>query len=391
MERAADVTWRGYSLAERDRRWAAVRARAAEAGFDCILVPKGNHLDARYLTQLVDAVFILPTDGRAPIAFAEHPHGNDWVPDARPPHGSKRFASPPIADVLIELGMERARIGVSGLGIGTYTHVRAADGVVNYGAYVEVLRRLPNARFEDATDLVGLVRYVKSDEEIACLRRATAISEAGIDEIVEIARPGIDEAYLYARVTARMQELGSESTEWALRTGFPGGEEPERFTRPPIGRRLQHGTLITNEVGCTWGGIGASDVQPVLLAPIPETWKPIIDLQREAFDAGLERLQPGTPLREFIESFCRFGGERGRITTSIHGRGLGDDGPLIIPRTESDELGDVRIEKGTTWVWKPTARATNGQAAFQWGGSVVVTERGGESLSQRAHGLVSIP
>lgn len=391
MERPADITWRGYSLAERDRRWAAVRARAADAGFACIFVPKGNQPDARYLTQFVDAVFILPTDGRAPIAFVDHGRGNDWVPDPRPPHRSMRAAwGGPIAEALIELGMERARIGVAGLGVGTYTHVRAADGVLNHGAYMEVLRRLPNASFEDATDLVGLVRYVKSDEEIACLRRATAISEAGIDEIVEVARPGIDEAYLYARVTARMLELGSENCHWALKTGLVGGEEPRRYTEPPIGRRLQHGTLITNEVGCSWGGIGASDVQPVLLGPVPETWKPIIDLQREAVEVGLERLQPGTPLPEFIEFFRRFGGERGRITIGIHGRGWGDDGPLVTSRAEIDKLRDVRIEKGTTWVWKPTAQATDRKVDFQWGGSVVVTERGGESLSQRAHGLVSI-
>ena len=39
MESAADSSWKGYSLAERDRRWNAVRQRAADAGFDCIFIP----------------------------------------------------------------------------------------------------------------------------------------------------------------------------------------------------------------------------------------------------------------------------------------------------------------------------------------------------------------
>ena len=39
VESAADSTWTGYSLAERDRRWSAVRANAAQAGFDCVFVP----------------------------------------------------------------------------------------------------------------------------------------------------------------------------------------------------------------------------------------------------------------------------------------------------------------------------------------------------------------
>ncbi|MPZ13024.1 MAG: hypothetical protein GEU73_01125 [Chloroflexi bacterium] len=39
MEAAADSQWQGYSMAERDRRWSAVRQHAAVAGFDCIFIP----------------------------------------------------------------------------------------------------------------------------------------------------------------------------------------------------------------------------------------------------------------------------------------------------------------------------------------------------------------
>ena len=65
---ATVYVWNGYSLAERDRRWSAVRAGAAKAGFDCILVPLGDGIDARYMTQLRCSAMVLPTDGRAPTA-----------------------------------------------------------------------------------------------------------------------------------------------------------------------------------------------------------------------------------------------------------------------------------------------------------------------------------
>src|SRR3954447_5722770 len=56
-------TWNGYSLAERDRRWAIVRERAAAAELDAVLVPFGDGYDGRYLTQLLNAAVILPTAG----------------------------------------------------------------------------------------------------------------------------------------------------------------------------------------------------------------------------------------------------------------------------------------------------------------------------------------
>src|SRR5947208_14345196 len=191
MESAADSSWTGYSLAERDRRWSAVRANAAQGGFDCIFVPlcvdpmtlnlssdsrRGVRSDARYLTQMENAAVVLPTDGRPPIVINDRGQGNAWISDARPAaRGGHGSWAPAMGDALIEAGMERARIGVSGLVRGKVTHSRANDGVVNHSSYAEVVQRLPNATFKDATDVVGFARYVKSDEEIECIRRAAAI------------------------------------------------------------------------------------------------------------------------------------------------------------------------------------------------------------------------
>jgi len=400
MQAAADTGWKGYSLTERDRRWNAVRQNAAREGLDCLLVPKGNRLDARYLTQMPNVGVILPTDGRTPIVVADQGRGNDWV-EIKPLRDRDRPQwGPPTAEALLELGMERARIGVAGLGVGRVTHARAADGVVNYGAYAEVLKRLPNATFVDATDVVGFVRYVKSEEEITCLRRATAISEAGIDEMIEVARPGVDEAVLYGRVTGRLMELGSEHYNqarsdwtahgWALKTGPLEGHQP-RFTGPPVGRRLQHGTFITNEVSAIWGDMVAQEVQPLLLAPIPDRWKALVDVQRQVWEAGLEWLKAGTPFMDVIQFVNGFSTTPGvRTTLTLHGRGVGDDGPLITSRSSNAKIGDLRLEAGTCWVWKPAAISEDGKAEFQWGADVVVRQDGGEKLAARPHGLVSI-
>ena len=400
MEPAADTGWTGYSLEERDRRWNAVRASAAREGIDCILVPKGNRLDARYLTQMPNVGVIMPTDGRPPTVITDQGRGNDWV-EIRPLRQRDRPQwGVPTAEALLELGMERARIGVIGLAVGRVTQARAAHGVVTYVAYAEVLKRLPNATVVDATDVVGFVRYVKSEAEISCLRRAAAIAEAGIEEMIEVARPGVDQAVLYGRVTGRLMELGSEHYSqarsdwtahgWALKTGPLEGEQP-RFTGPPIGRRLEHGTFITNEVSAIWGDMVAQEVQPMLLAPIPQRWKTLVEVQREVWEAGLERLSAGRSFMELVEFVNGFSKVLGvRTTVTLHGRGVGDDGPLITSRSTNAKLGDLRLEVGSCWVWKPAAASEDGKAEFQWGGDVVVRANGGERLFRRPHGFVSI-
>src|SRR5439155_17628799 len=136
-----------------------------------------------------------PTDARAPIITADRRTNNEWVPD---PCQTGREWAEPMGEALLDLGMERARIGVVGLKGGSVTHCDSIDGVVNYTALAHVMSKLPNAIFNDATDVVGLVRYVKSNEEITCVRRSAAAAAAGLEELVRLARPGVDAAALYA-------------------------------------------------------------------------------------------------------------------------------------------------------------------------------------------------
>ncbi len=392
MQAPADSTWRGYSLTERDRRWQAVRDNAGRAGFDCTFVPLGARPDSRYLTEMANAVVVLPTDGRPPIVINDRGRPNIWVPEPRSAAGGMRGTwVPATVQALNDAGMERARIGVVGLKGGKVTHVRAPDGVVNYSSYADVARLLPNATFEDATDVVGFARYIKSDEEIDCMGRAAAIAEAGIDELIEAARPGADAAVVYTRAMARMMELGSEHYPLAVHIG-PIGQETPRYTDPPIGIRLQPGDYITNETSAVWGGQLSQEDQPIVIGPIPDEWRPVIELQRELFEAGRAFMKPGTAFADLIDFVNGFGAKRGMKTLILmHGRGVGDDnGPLLTPRSTGEDIRDVRVERNNVWVFKPYAMSADERLSFVWGGDVVVTDQGGHPLFRRSHGMVSV-
>ena len=403
MDLPADINWNGYSLVERDWRWRRVRDNAAKAGFDCTFVPlcvdgrnlhlsleqaRGTRSDCRLLTQLDNAAIILPTDGRAPIVVSDQDFGNDWLPEIRPMDNSWGES---MARALIDAGMQRARIGVSGICRGFYTHGRAFHGVVNHSSYAEVLRRLPNATFENATEVIGHARYIKSAEQIACLRRGAAIAAAGIDKMIELARPGMDEGQLYTRVMQRMVSLGSEYYPMAFYSGLHGGGRLPRFEDPAEGRTLQSGYRIANEVDAVFGGLIAQEQQPIYLGAIPDAWKPAIDLQREMYYAGLEHLIPGRPFAEFMDLINAFGEKRGmKSQLLMHGRGYGDDGPLFTPQNRGGRNRDVLIEKDCVFIVKPIAHSADGSFDTSWGGCVLVTDKGGEPLVKRTPGMVSI-
>jgi Xaa-Pro aminopeptidase len=380
--------WSGYSLAERDRRWKAVRERAGEAGFDCIFVPLGNGLDARYLTQLRCSAVVLPTDGRDPIVIADRSSRNQWVPE---PWQTGREWAEPMGEALLDLHMDGARIGVAALKRGSVSHVSSIDGAVNHTAFAEVVKRLPNAKFDDATDIVGSVRYIKSDEELAYVRRSADVAEAGLDELAKLARPGLDAAVLYASVLERLLELRSEYFPLALSIDPIGTAKPRLYKNAPIGRSLDKNSLIISEVNAVLGAQLTQVCHPVLLGAIPDLLKPVIETQREAYEAGLQELKPGNTFSSLIDALQTVGATTNmNIVVQLHGCGYGDDGPLLTGTASTARLRDLRIEKSNVFVWKPAVTNRDGTIQFSWGGPVIVTDTGAQPLSEREHGMIAV-
>lgn len=385
---ATVLIWNGYSLAERDRRWNAVRANAAKANFDCILVPLGDGIDARYMTQLRCSAMALPTDGREPIIIADRRSSNEWAPN---PWQTGREWAEPMAEALLDLGMHKARIGVAGLKGCAVTHCTAIDGVVNHSAFNYVMSRLPEAKFEDATELIGKVRFVKSAEELVWVRQSAEVAAAGVEELIKLARPDVDAAALWANVTAKLSELRSEFFPLEFTIDPIGTAKPKRYANPPIGRRLEKNSLITNQVYAIRGAQLTQACQPILLGKIPEAWKPVIALQKEVYEAGLSMIKPGTSFGELGDFVNGYGAKRGMKTVmQLHGVGYGDDGPLFDKRSRGERARDLKIAAGNAFVWKPIAMSADEKIQFAWGGSVIATEKGPETLFKRQHAMVEV-
>ena len=380
--------WNGFSLAERDRRWNAVRENARRAGFDCVLVPLGDGIDGRYMTQLRCSAMVLPSDRRAPIVIADRRSSNAWVPD---PWQTGREWAEPMGEALLDLGMERARVGVAGLNGGTVTHCRSFDGVVNHTALAHVMAKVPDASFQDATDVIGLVRYVKSEEEIAFIRESTKVASAALEELIRLARPGVDAGVLYADVLACMLELRSEYTPLILTIGSIHDHTAERYCNPPIGRRLIAADLITNEINAIRGAQMTQVSQPILLGKLPEIWQPVIALQTEVYEAGLSIIKPGTTFGALRDLINGLGGKHGIETAlQLAGCGYGDDGPLYSAATRSDRACDLAMAAGNVFTFQPIVMTRDRKIQISSGGPILVTETGCEELFRREQGIVEV-
>ncbi|HTI87027.1 MAG TPA: hypothetical protein VL966_10520, partial [Alphaproteobacteria bacterium] len=179
-----------FSLAERDRRWAAVRALMAEQGIDVIVTPYNTghsmdyQADSRYLTHVggggdADIAAVFPLEGEVTAIATSAvprwtPRVQNWTRDVR--EARRRYGKVAVERIR-ELGLKKPRIGITGLG--EIPGTRSAEGLIVHGMWKLIRESFPDSDIVDATEILTTVRDVKSDEEVECLTRGVQIIEKG--------------------------------------------------------------------------------------------------------------------------------------------------------------------------------------------------------------------
>ena len=387
-----------FSIGERDRRWRAVRALMRAQNLDVIVTPQNSghsadyQANTRYLTHCgggePDLAAVFPLEGEvtaiATSAAPRWPTVQDWVTDVRE---ARRNYGRAIVERLKELNLERGRIGITGLG--EVEGTRTPEGTIFYGTWKQIRSAFPNAELVDATAILDEARYVKSEEEIGALAKSAEINELAIQAEIEAAKVGVKDWEVWAAMHYAMTRNGSELPVHCF---WVSGKNPKRTLTRPSMRLLERADVIINEIEASWIGYRAQAVQPVFVETISPVQSELIQVQREMFNRIMENLKPGVTVGELLE-LSRQAAERAAPTSgpaagargdlTMHGRGAGDDGPIITPHARNPKQLGVAMRENMVFICKPSAISADGEYTCQWGDTVVVTKSGGQRLGKR--------
>lgn len=396
-ELVADVP--RFSMAERHRRWARVRALMREERLDAIFVPPNTGLwdhfqaNVRYLTGIggncaqVAAVF--PLEGE--VTAISNPDVDarywrvrqDWVSDVRPITTAWGYAGAAI-ERLKELGLATGRIGITGLADNT----RFPEGITSLGIFNRVREALPRAELVNATLLMERSRYVKSEEELSFMRKADALVEEAIEVLRREAKPGVCENVVYARMLASIVEGGGELPTMILwSAGWP---QPPSNHYMPSRRKLYPGDMICTEAEARWAGYVAQNTQPLFIGKAPEEYHRMFELQQEAVAACYEKLRPGHTVGDILAVTERFSTGKYECRLLMHARGLGDDSPMAVFTARNELMRNWPIEENATFIVKPMVRTSDNAKRLYWGDTVVVTPDGAKRLGRRKAELIEL-
>jgi Xaa-Pro aminopeptidase len=229
------------SLAERARRWNAVRERMAEEGLDCLLAHAGGgSLSALYLTQIdMDGLAVFPAEGEPTFLLPTDrwlhwaQRSQQWVRDVR----AVRDPAATAGQLLDEAGARRVGV-VDAKGMAAGAHQALMNAVSDYET-------------TDASSLVYGFRLIKSDEEIAMMQRAAEIADTAIDTLLATARVGVSEHEVYAEMYRQLLAGGCEPTS-GLST--EASARPFHPVRRPSMHELREGDAVIAHINPRYSG-----------------------------------------------------------------------------------------------------------------------------------------
>jgi Xaa-Pro dipeptidase len=384
------------SRAERDRRYAAVRARMAARDLGCLIVRADSSKwdagssEARYLTHIGGngedgyAVFDLEAEPTFVIWGPDHVANwraiQDWTHDIRPFPPS--FAAT-VAGRVRELGRDRGRIGLVGrLG----SRLWRGEGRWPQGNYAALGKELAQATFVDFDEDLWAVMAIKSAEELACVERAMAITEEALGALYAHARPGVRVKEVAGRILGAMVAAGSEL---GIQLLLSAGPRPPRVAARLFPERVLHpGDVIIDEITAKYLGYYAQAHAPVSVgrSPAPQ-YERLFAVVTDAIRAGEAILRPGVSTRDLADAvrapvekagyapnamplFKGMGMTIAELPFSPHGVGLGAG------------LAGATVEENMVLLFEPAAYDEASGTGLHVSEQVVVTAAGYRRLGR---------
>ena len=197
--------------------------------------------------------------------------------------------------------------------------------------------------FVDATEFVDQIKAVKSEEEIALIRRTAKMQDEIFSKVVGYVRPGLRDVDVTALAQQEGQRLGSEQGI------FLGGSSPVGVRSPFVprymqGRTLQEGdhlSLLIENNGP--GGFYTEIARTIVLGKASSELVDGFEAVREAQQYTLGLMKPGVSCRDIHAAHNAYMTQRGmppELRLYAHGQGYDlVERPLI----RSDESMSLEV------------------------------------------------
>jgi Xaa-Pro aminopeptidase len=199
------------------------------------------------------------------------------------------------------------RIGIRSLGF---------DGnVLSHDSYLRLKKALPGIRLRPAAGVVKDLRRRKDGAEVAEIRAAARILDAGFSAAEEVIRPGITEKEAALLIETAFRRAGADSP--AFDTIIASGARGALPHGRPTGKKIRNGELVVVDMGVSLNGYNSDCTRTYCVGRASRRLKAIYQVVKDAQARALDRIRPG------VAAVAVDRAARGHIEKAGYGRCFG--------------------------------------------------------------------
>lgn len=286
-----------FEQAEYDRRLSMVRTAMALAGLDALFVTDPSN--QAWITGYDGWSFyvhqgVIVLQDADPIWWGRRQDANGalrtvWMSDDCVLGYDDSYVQSTEKHPMEDLARHLDGIGVKNLGVEMDNYYFSAK------AFSVLLQTLPNVGFADATAMVNWQRAIKSEPEIAYMRKAALISEKIVDGLLERVEPGVPKNEVVAEIyrDAIRGVDGAWGDYPAIVPLLPSGTDAAAPHLTWDGRPFATGAATFFEISGCYRRYHAPLCRTLFLGTPPDDLKRAEAALIEGLEAGLEAARPG--------------------------------------------------------------------------------------------------
>ena len=384
-----------YSIpvAEYFERIAKFQARIKAAGLDACLVhgTESDFANVRYLTEywptFEQAGVFVPAVGDAVLLIGpeswKYAVGRSVVKKIAMMLNYRESAEPDYPGIqlatypeVVKLAMGRRKLKKLGL-VGT--------AVMTKPTLDAVAAQLPGVEVVAADEVFRPLRWIKSENELNCHRKAFKVAEKAVQAMLNELKPGMTE---FQAIGIAQREIYANGGEYEGHSLYCfGGDRTSNGISRPTAAKLRKNEIIQINIGARVGGYSSSIGLPVWFGKIPAKQLELVKFALRAHKYTIELMKAGADAAGIAKAYTDWGIKEGwgdyMLYGPVHGLGIMETESPWIETTSKYKLQENMTYQIDTFF-------TGDGYGLRWERGCIVRKGGCELLSKKFMDIVEL-
>ena len=367
-------------------RIAKFQANMKKAGLDACLVhgTESDFANVRYLSEywptFEQAGVFVPATGDAILLIGpeseKYARGRSVLPNVMLMLNYRESAEPdypgiPLStfDVVAKAAMGKKKLKKLGL-VGT--------AVMTKPTLDALAAQLPGVELVKADDVFKELRWIKSENELACHRKAFKVAEKAVQAMLNEIKPGMTE---FQAIGIAQREIYANGGEYEGHSLYCfGGDRTSNGISRPTGAKLKKNEIIQLNIGARVGGYSSSIGLPVYFGKLPKEQMKLVEFGLRAHKYTFELMKAGADAASIAQDYYDWGCAEGwkdyMLYGPVHGLGIMETESPWIELTSNYKLQENMTYQIDTFF-------TGNGYGLRWERGCIITKDGCELLSKK--------